>query len=317
MTTLPPMAIESLQVERVWGGSRLAAGDTPIGERWGAFAGNRIANGPLVGKSLAEAARELEASLLGAPVVARFGARFPVLSKLLDTSEWLSVQLHPNDEQARELEGPEHVGKTEAWHLLDVDTDAEIILGLDDGVDRARFAEAVRAGATLDVLARQAAVSGETWFIPAGTVHALGPGLFLYEIQQASDITYRVYDWDRPASAGRELHLEQALRCVVPGAGERQPATAPLPGELHRLVACPYFALDKLALARDQAYRLDTGGQTFHALTAVQGRGRVVNEAGDAPLGEHETVIVPAVAGSYHIEASEPLIVLLASVQPK
>lgn len=289
-------------------------GRTPIGESWGAFEGNRIAGGPLDGKTLAEACERHGAELLGQPVVDRFGTRFPVLSKLLDTSEWLSVQLHPNDEQARELEGPGQVGKTEAWHLLDVAADAEIILGLERGVDRSAFADAVRAGRTLDVIARQQAVAGDTWFIPAGTVHALGPGLFLYEIQQASDITYRVYDWDRPLSAGRELHLEQAIRCVEPATGQRQTVTDAAPGEPARLVSCPYFTLDKLGVAKNGNATLDTGGATFHALTAIEGDGRVVAGDGTVEILKYETVIVPASAGSYRVESDGALTVMIASV---
>ena len=310
---LPPFLLETLYQPRVWGGRRMGDGSQPIGEAWGAYEGNRIAGGLLDGMTLAEVCRQYGAQILGEPVVDRFGTRFPILTKLLDTREWLSVQLHPNDEQARRLEGPDQVGKTEAWHLLETEPGAEIILGLEPGVDSGRFAEAIRSGRTLDVIARQRAVAGDTWFIPAGTVHALGPGLFLYEVQQASDITYRVYDWDRPASAGRELHLAQSIECVTASVGERRPASEPQPGVMERLVASEYFSLDRLFLVGESGTALDTGGVTFHALTSTGGTLDIQSSAHEVQIPAFGTALVPASTGAYTVRSSGAVSVMVAS----
>ena len=310
---LPPFLLETLYQPRVWGGLRMGDGSRPIGEAWGAYEGNRIASGALDGMALGEACRHHATQILGEPVVARFGPRFPILTKLLDTREWLSVQLHPNDEQARRLEGPDQVGKTEAWHLLETEAGAEIILGLQGGVDTDEFASAVHEGRTLDVIARQRAEAGDTWFIPAGTVHALGPGLFLYEVQQASDITYRVYDWDRPASAGRELHLAQSIECVAASAGERRPASEPQPGVLERLATSEYFSLDRLYLDDQSAATLDTVSASFHALTSTGQSVRVQSGAHEIEIPAFGTALVPAVAGAYTVQASAAVALMVAS----
>ncbi|MEZ4569724.1 MAG: type I phosphomannose isomerase catalytic subunit [Thermomicrobiales bacterium] len=243
-----------------------------------------------------------------------FGKRFPILTKLLDTSDWLSVQVHPNDEQALLLEGDGFVGKTEAWHMLETAPGAEIILGLRSGIDMAQFTEAIRGGRTLDVIARRTATAGDTWYIPAGTVHALGPGIFLYEVQQSSDLTYRVYDWDRPASAGRELHLDQAIQCVDPSRGERTPMPDAQPGELVKLVDCPYFQLDRLALVPGGSADLDTRGESFQAVTVVGGSVVIHSGAGETSIGSHETVVVPASTGGYQIESEARVALMISSI---
>lgn len=313
MTTLPPLLLETLYQPRVWGGLRMGGGDQPVGEAWGAYEGNTIRNGDLAGTTLGEACRRFGGQILGEPVIARHGLRFPILTKLLDTHDWLSVQLHPNNEQARRLEGAGQRGKTEAWHLLETTPDAEIILGLQPDVDSERFASAIHGGGTLDVVARQPARAGDTWFIPAGTVHALGPGIFLYEAQQASDITYRVYDWDRPASAGRELHLAQAAECVSPSAGELRPSFAPKPGGLERLVSSDFFLLDRLYLDAGSNASLDTERASFQALTSTGASLHIRSESGEVHVPGFGTALVPAAIGAYSIEADATCSVMVAS----
>ncbi|HLT18637.1 MAG TPA: type I phosphomannose isomerase catalytic subunit [Thermomicrobiales bacterium] len=312
MSDLAPFLLITHYQPRVWGGGRLARGPEPIGEAWGAWEGNLIASGPDEGLRLDEACRRYGADLLGTRSVARHGERFPILTKLIDTREWLSVQLHPNDAQAEELEGAGQLGKTEAWYLIETAPDAEIILGLREGVDRAEFAAAIRAGRVLDAIARQPARAGDTWFIPAGTVHALGPGIFLFEVQQSSDITYRVYDWDRPASAGRELHIEQAIRCVEPGAGERIAPAEPRPREPLTLIESDYFTLARLLVPEGSPARLDTAGESFHALTCIAGEARISSPSGDLSLPLHATAIVPAATGAYEVHGSAELMLSTA-----
>ena len=314
--SLGPFLLETLYQPRIWGGYLMGDGREPIGEAWGAFSENRIASGPLCGMTLGEACLNHPDSLLGRDRARQTANRFPILTKLLETCDWLSVQLHPNDEQATRLEGPGHVGKTEAWHLLETAPDTEIILGLQPGTTAAEFADAIRNGWTLDVIARQAATAGDTWFIPAGTVHALGPGMFLYEVQQASDITYRVFDWDRPASAGRALHIEQAIACIEPTPGQRRTMPETHPGSTQRLASCPYFALDRIQLQAGSPVAVDTGGETFHAVTAIGTTVRIKSRVATVELLACETVIVPASSGAYVIESDRDGTVMIASSPP-
>src|ERR671927_1165823 len=202
--------------ERVWGGRRLKAADPPVGEAWVAFGESRVAGGDYEGKTVAELSEEYGAEFLGGAAAERYGTRFPLLVKLLDCADWLSVQVHPNDEQARRLVGPEEFGKSEAWHFIEAEPGATIYAGVRAGTSKEELEAAIRGGRVLEVAEQLEVKAGETVYIPAGTLHALGPGLLLYEVQQSSDTTYRVYDWDRPASAGRELHVEQSVAVTNP-----------------------------------------------------------------------------------------------------
>ncbi|HEV2764515.1 MAG TPA: type I phosphomannose isomerase catalytic subunit, partial [Pyrinomonadaceae bacterium] len=211
--------------ERVWGGQRLKAADPPVGEAWVAFEESRVSGGAHAGRTVGELSDVYGAPLLGREVASRYGPRFPLLVKLLDCADWLSVQVHPNDEQARRMVGPREFGKTEAWHFLEVEPGATIYAGVKRGTTAEALAEAIRAGRVLDVCERFEVRAGETVYIPAGTLHALGPGLLLYEVQQSSDTTYRVYDWDRPAKEGRKLHVEESA--AVADAHSRAPRRPP------------------------------------------------------------------------------------------
>lgn len=310
---LIPIKLEPIYQPRVWGGHRLSSGPEPIGEAWVVYEGGSVLSEPWQGQTLGALSAEAGEWLLGAAVVAQTGKRFPLLIKLLDTREWLSVQVHPNDDQAQRLEGPDQFGKTEAWHILEADEGAEIILGLTEETDRQRFIDAIQSGDTLNVIRRQTVRAGDTCLIQAGTVHALGPGIFLYEVQQTSDITYRVYDWDRPASAGRQLHIEQAIEVVdVPAA----PTLTPVPesgANASRLTSSDYFQLERIQL-KERASRQDTGATSFHALTVVSG-GVVVRASGGAEnLAIYESAIIPAAAGEYDIEPLGEATVLIARV---
>lgn len=301
----PLMSLLQLTPEyhaRVWGGPRLKPDATqPIGEAWIIYEGNRLAAGPHAGQTLAEVAQVQGVALLGEAALRRTGTRFPILIKLLDCHDWLSVQVHPNDEQALKLEGPGQFGKTEAWHLLEVAEGAQIIAGVKPSTTPETLAAAIRAGTVLDWMQYHPAHVGDTVFMPAGTIHALGPGLLLYEVQQTSDITYRVFDWNRPASAGRALHIEQAVAVTNPNlAGQVSPRPALAPNAQHTLVQCPYFQLDLLN-AEDNPLPGDTRGETFHTLTVTSGEAEVACQADRVHLKQFETVLIPANSGAYQI----------------
>ena len=300
MAALTGMRLIPAYHERVWGGQRLRAAAPPIGEAWIVDEHDRVADGPQEGRTLGELATEWGEALLGRVPVGRTGTRFPLLIKLLDAADWLSVQVHPNDEEAVRLEGAGQFGKTEAWHIIEAAPDAQIICGLRPGTTRAAFARSMRDGTVADLSRYLGVTAGDTVFIGAGTIHALGPGLLLYEVQQTSDITYRVFDWNRPQSAGRKLHIAQAEAVADPAiVGAVQPRPTDV-GAVATLVRCPYFTLDRLR----GAVEADTGGQSFHALTTIAGSARIAGEGWAYELGRFETVVVPASCGAYRVTPS-------------
>ncbi len=303
MAALTGLRLTPAYHERVWGGQRLRVADPPIGEAWIVDEHDQVAEGPLAGRTLGDLATERGAALLGRVPVGRTGTRFPLLIKLLDAADWLSVQVHPNDEEAVRLEGAGQFGKTEAWHIIEAAPDAQLICGLRPGTTCEAFARAMRDGTVSDLSRYLTVAAGDTVFIGAGTVHALGPGLLLYEVQQTSDITYRVFDWNRPQSAGRKLHIAQSEAVADPAiVGEVQPRPADA-AAVATLVSCPYFTLDRL-LGTAGPLDADTEGLSFHALTTIAGNARVAGAGWAYDLGRFETVVVPASCGAYRVTVS-------------
>ena len=299
--------------EYVWGGQRLRPGQKTA-EAWIIYEGNVIENGPWAGLTLGEAAGRYPEELLGRLPQARTGQRFPLLIKLLDCADWLSVQVHPNDELAVKLEGPGQFGKTEAWHFLEAEPKAEILGGLKPGTTSETLDQAIRNGGLLEIVQHLPIQSGDLIFIPAGMLHALGPGLLLYEIQQTSNITYRVFDWNRPASAGRPLHIEQSLAVTNPDlTGKVIPPQPLTDGGRRPLITCPYFNLERVG-STGSALDLDTAGESFHVLTMTAGKACAAGNNWSVNLGPRETALIPAAAGSYRVEPQGPFQALLAYV---
>ncbi len=312
------LPLEPQYRERVWGGRTLRASTPPIGEAWIAYGPSRVASGRLRGRTLDELAAGHGTALLGSAVAERHGSRFPLLIKLLDCADWLSVQVHPNDEQARRLVGPGVFGKTEAWYFLETSGGAEIMAGTKPGVGADELAAAIRDGRVLEVAQHVPVQDGEALLIPAGTLHALGPGLLLYEIQQASDTTYRVYDWDRPASEGRKLHIEESVEVTRP-VGPTEPANPLVAGETGTAPAieCPYFELDLVRATPDGGpLAADTAGRGFRILTVIEGTAEVRCAAERIGLGRFETALVAGCAGPYEIDAKGGPVALLCAAVP-
>ena len=214
---LYPLKLRPALHVKVWGGRRLAQlmrkrlpSAEPYGESWELHDSATVANGPLRGASLGDLARRFGAELIGCGQDPDDGV--PLLAKLIDATDWLSIQAHPNDEQAQALEG-ERRGKTEAWVVLHAEVGARLVIGLQPGTRRDQMAEAIRSNRLEELLIFAEVATGDVLQIPANTVHALGPGLLIYEIQQASDTTYRLYDWGRLGLDGqpRELHIAKGL----------------------------------------------------------------------------------------------------------
>ena len=228
--------------------------DGPVAESWEVSAHPNgvcfVDGGPLAGKSLADLVREAGADLLGAGIHRRYGGEFPLLVKLIDVNSLASVQVHPNDEQARALEGYPR-GKTEAWYIIARGDNARFSLGLVPGATAESFRAALVHGRAQELLGSPEVATGDCLFVPPGTVHAAGNGVLLLEVQQSCDITYRVYDWDRVDVEGRrrELHVEKAMQVVDFQARPQVFHAPPGADSLNRLLACDFFEMFEIVLA--------------------------------------------------------------------
>lgn len=313
MATLAPIVTERRIVEPIWGGTRLAAWldlpeprPTRLGETWQVYDANRIADGPGAGGTLAELVQAHGAALVGTRTAERYGADFPLLAKFLDANDRLSIQVHPDDAYAHSREA--HTGfhgKTEAWYILDAAPGATVTYGLSRPSSREEFAAAVAEGAVEGLMGSLPVAPGDVIFVPAGTLHAINAGIVLFEIQQKSDLTYRVYDYGRrDAKTGqpRELHLERSL-----DVSRFEPApngkVAPLrigPSQRDLLIACPYFALERLVVGNDWCTATDPG--SFEILTVIEGEGSLGAGASSLPLRRGDSVVLPATLGEWCLD---------------
>ena len=221
---LYPMIFKPILKKVIWGGSDICPfkGITPvqegIGESWEVshVAGDYsvVDNGELAGKNLDELIKTYGAQLLGKKVVDQFGETFPLLIKFIDARDDLSIQVHPDDELAKKRHNS--FGKTEMWYVIDAADDATLYSGFSKQIDADEYVKRVQDGTIMDVLQRYTVDPGDVFFLPAGRVHAIGAGCFIAEIQQTSNITYRIFDYDRkgPDGKGRELHTELAKDAI-------------------------------------------------------------------------------------------------------
>ena len=220
---LYPLKFHPQLKEKVWGGNKLASllgkeAKGKIGESWelSGVKGNVsiVSNGSLKGENLTRLIKNFGADLLGTKISSQYPGEFPLLFKFIDAKEDLSVQLHPNDAIARERHNS--FGKTEMWYIQQADEDARLIIGFNKQMDKETYVKALSEGIITQLLHSEKVTKGDTFFIAPGTVHAIGAGILVAEIQQTSDITYRIYDWDRPDVDGtmRELHTDLALDVI-------------------------------------------------------------------------------------------------------
>ena len=276
-----------------------------------------VLNGPLAGRTLGELVREQSAALLGEEF--KGAESFPLLFKFLDCNRTLSVQVHPNDEQGAQLDPPD-LGKTEAWVVLAAELGSKIYAGLKLGVTPEQLATAIAAGHCETLLHEFEAQVGDCVFIPAGTVHALGEGLVIAEIQQASDTTFRLHDWNRVDAAGnpRQLHVDESLATIDytrgPVASQRPESVGP---SVEQLVECDKFLLHRLTLADGKTARIGGDG-SFHLLAVLEGELNVTtNSTGgtaDETLSSGSTALLPAAAGRAVVGSRGKTVVLDVSL---
>lgn len=321
---LYPLMFEHIYKEKVWGGRRLEQlgrqlpDGEPIGESWDVVDSSRVRNGALVGQTLSELVPHMKQALVGDRVWEQNGDQFPLLLKLIDATDILSVQVHPDDEYAQHQGEPR--GKSECWYVLHAEPGGQLIHGFNQPVDRATLEQALQNDALTSYLYRVPVEAGDVLFVPAGTVHAIDQGLLLYEVQQRSDTTYRLHDWGRAGLDGkpRPLHIERSLD-VVDFSIWPEHISVPLPIPLEDgrfyLAACCYFALESWIISG--ITRFETDGESFNLMTVVEGTlGLRYGEDGDENLevGYGETVLLPAELGLCLLTASSRCKVLRAYV---
>jgi mannose-6-phosphate isomerase len=286
-----------------------------IGEAWLTGDTGKIANGPLTGQTLAQVSEKYQRELVGD--AARDARRFPLLLKFLFPHEKLSVQVHPDDEQARREGQP--WGKTECWYVAHAKPGAQIGLGLKPDVTVAQLEQAIHDKRAEEVLNWLNVYSGDMIYVAGGTVHTLGPGSVIVETQQQSDTTYRLYDYGRP----RELHLKEGLAAVklkVDSGKVVRPAPVQISGGKNRrapLVAAPYFVVDMFEMkdAQELSTRDESGRSSAQILVALEGCG-VVEAAGTEPvtMAKGDAVVVPASSEKFTVRPQWTLEFLRARV---
>ena len=303
MQKLYPLHLVGVTKSPIWGGTRLLrdwnkkADESTIGESWELTVRKHeiatVANGIHCGRNLAELITEYGKALTGGDFG---GTDFPLLIKLLDANDNLSVQVHPDDTYAEQMENDR--GKTEMWYIVDADEKAEIICGLADGIDTKAFASAVAEGHTLNALRHVPVHKGEVYFIPAGLPHAIGKGILIAEIQQNCDLTYRVYDYDRTDATGkkRELHVQKALDVIRPFTDAEidalRYANAPTEYDRQRLLAhCAFFRVEKLSLAGNS---LALSDQKMLHLLCIDGSATIICDNEHYPLTKGDSFLIPA-----------------------
>jgi mannose-6-phosphate isomerase len=282
MQSLYPFTFSPVYKDKIWGGQKIRKelgmdfGElVNCGEAWllsGVHADpTLIANGYLAGNELNELVEVFMGDLVGEAVYERFGDIFPILVKIIDSNDWLSIQVHPDDKLAQRR--GIGMGKTEMWYVMQADQDAALISGFNQQLNKQDYLDAMEKGQIKSLMNYEQVAKGDVFYMPAGRVHALGPGTLIAEIQQTSDTTYRIYDWDRIDHAGqkRALHTEEALDAIdfeLPD--ETKTTYAQKTNETSNIVKSPFFTTNYLQF--DQGIRKDYSQlDSFVILLCVEG----------------------------------------------
>jgi mannose-6-phosphate isomerase len=315
-----PIRFEPIFRSYIWGGDRLASqlGKKPPGsgiwaESWEIVDHREgesvVSEGPLAGWTLRQLIESFPLEILGKDAPSE---RFPLLLKYLDCERVLSVQVHPNDEYGAKMAQPDR-GKTEAWYVIEAVPGAKLYAGLKPGVDRQSLEKAVAEERTEDCLHVLYPNPGDCVYIPAGTLHALGEGLLVAEIQQASDCTFRLYDWNRVDKDGkpRQLHIEQALEVTDFESGPIQAVEKiePLPNQARRLVECDKFALDEY----DRAGSYEIHSDQWAIVTVPKGSASIRSQQETFEMSRGQSLLVPAACKDAILEVHEQSVVLVST----
>jgi mannose-6-phosphate isomerase len=310
---LYPLTFEPIYQSKIWGGDKLSrilekpqAPQFQCGESWevstvpGSI--SQVAQGPLKGRLLSDLLDQYGEALVGAAVKRKFGDTFPLLIKYIDASELLSVQVHPDDALAAHMHGS--LGKTEMWYIVHAEPGAWLYAGWSRPVSREAYIEAFEQGNLLSLLQKTEVQPGDVFYIPAGLIHSIGAGIVLAEIQENSDVTYRVYDFDRNDSAGntRELHLKEALNALAFG----EPTSPlirrkyPLHG-VEEVVSCPHFTT-RVVTATQPMERDYAQVDSLVVVMVMAGAATLNCQGISYPIRQGETILMPAALPNWRVE---------------
>lgn len=312
---MKPLKFNALLKSTLWGGDKiipfknLDIQQENVGESW-EISGVKdnetiVADGPYAGKKLNELVEELKGKLVGEDNYQRFGNEFPLLIKFIDARQDLSIQVHPTDEIAK-MQGKER-GKTEMWYLMDSDKDATLLCGLKKKITPEEYAQMVENDTIVDAIDRYEVKEGDCFFLPAGRIHAIGTGCFLAEIQQTSDVTYRIYDFKRKDKDGnyRQLHTKEAAECInYTVEDDYRTHYEHKKNEGVTLVECPYFTTAVYDL--DEPMTLDYSElDSFVILIGLKGEGTITdNEGNTVTISAGESILVPATTDTLKVEGT-------------
>lgn len=320
-TPLYPLEFIPIFKERLWGGDKFktlfhkAITSNRTGESWelssieGAV--SRIANGALKGKLITDVIDEYPNEILGTAVYKRFGNQFPLLFKYLDAKEDLSVQVHPNDALAKARHNS--FGKTEMWYVVQADRDARLILGFKEGINRTTYLENLENKTLLATLDEIKVHPGDVFLIETGTVHAIGAGVVVAEIQQTSDITYRLYDFDRVDADGnlRKLHADLALDAINFTKVSSQKQYQKHSNQSNEMVDCPYFTTHFIPL--EGQMKVQKTAETFTVYMCVEGDFELVFDDQRYSYSKGDTILVPAALTSFILSGKASILEIYIS----
>lgn len=315
MSKLYPLKFKTIYKDKIWGGEKirtyLGKDFSPLpncGETW-EISGVKsdvsvVENGSLKGESLARLLETYKEDLVGRAVYQRFGNEFPLLVKFIDANDDLSIQVHPNDELARKRHNS--FGKTEMWYVIEADPGSTLISGFNRPVDEKLYLEKLNSGRLTDILNKEEVEAGDVFFLPAGRVHTIGKGLLIAEIQQTSDITYRIYDFDRVDDKGnkRELHTEEALAAIdYKFYEEYKSKYDKKKNEPVEVVKCPYFTTNILDFSQS-ADRDYSSIDSFVIHVCVQGSYTLKYGDEDLNIKMGDCIVIPATIEKVSLETS-------------
>jgi len=305
MNELYPLQFTPVFKDKIWGGQKIKTvlnrDFSPLpncGEVWvlSGVEGNQtvVRDGFLAGNELNELVEVYMGDLVGDKIFKKFGNEFPILLKFIDANDWLSIQVHPDDELALQRHGS--LGKTEMWYIMDAEKDSELISGFSGKLDKDSYQKHLEDKTLKSVMNFEKVARGDVYYIPAGRVHALGPGILLAEIQQTSDVTYRIYDWDRIDQAGmmRELHTELALDALDFDVQEKYKSEyVDILNATAKVVESPYFTTNIIHL--DKPLKKDYSElDSFVIYLCPEGSFQITTKTGSYSCGMGEVILIPA-----------------------
>lgn len=299
---LYPLKFEPILKEKVWGGNKLKEifnkdADKYIGESW-EISGveesvSKVVNGSLKGKNLNWLLEVYKEKLVGAKVYKNYQNTFPLLFKFIDAREDLSVQVHPDDILAKERH--DSLGKTEMWYILDVEKDSRLIIGFNGEINEEKYLKALSEKKITEVLKTESVKKGDAFILKPGTVHAIGAGILLAEIQQTSDNTYRIYDWDRPDINGemRELHTDLAINAIDFSSEESKQTYKTKKNTPSQIGVTEFFTVNKLDLSKNYLRDLKCI-PSFTVYMCLEGEATIETNGYTETISKGETVLIPA-----------------------